>query len=61
MSKTELKKKFEDLKQKVESTRPQPTGHPYVIIHMWCPDGVSPKYTGGKTRVIASNAGEIYE
>jgi len=56
MSKTQ----FKDRLSKIESTNPRTNG-PYVIIRMWCPDGVAPRYTGGKTRVIASNAGEVNE
>ena len=54
MSKTNFKIRLD----KIESINHRATGHPTVIIKMWCPDGVSPRYTGGKPRVIASNAGE---
>lgn len=57
MSKNQFKKRL----SKIESIKPQPTGQPLVIIKMWCPGGVAPRYNGGKTRVIASNAGENIE
>jgi len=57
MSKTQFKERL----SKIEAANPRATGHPSVNIHMWCPDGVAPKYLGGKTQVIASNAGEKNE
>lgn len=51
MSKNELCKRLE----KIESTNPQPTGHPLVIIKMWCPEGKT-VHTGSKCiRIEPSN------
>jgi len=54
------KTQFKDRLLKIESTTPRTNG-PSVIIKMWMPGGVSPRYTGGNYRIIASNAGENIE